>query len=91
MIFTIKSHPFQITEEVEKLKALKLEMGEAPSAGGKLILKTAKGTRDYEPHMMAVREKVLDKVSNRLLQGVPSDLVWLILCISLSAQFCQGR
>lgn len=57
-----KADKSKITEEVEKLKALKLEMGEAPSAGGKLILKTAKGTRDYEPHMMAVREKVLDKV-----------------------------
>jgi hypothetical protein len=36
---------FQITEQVEKLKALKLELGEdAASPGGKLILKTAKGT-----------------------------------------------
>ena len=26
--------------------------------GGKLILKTAKGTRDYQPAQMAVREKV---------------------------------
>ena len=58
--------PFQINEEVEKLKALKLEMGEGPSSGGKLILKSAKGTRDYEPHMMAVREKVLEKVSDHL-------------------------
>ena len=62
----IKLNPFQISEEVEKLKALKLEMGETPSAGGKLILKSAKGTRDYEPHMMAVREKVLDKVGNKI-------------------------
>ena len=38
-------------EEVEKLKALKLELGDDPSAsaGGKLTLKTAKGTRDYQP------------------------------------------
>ena len=48
------------------MKALKLEMGDAPSAGGKLILKTAKGARDYQPHMMAVREKVLEKVCNHL-------------------------
>jgi len=57
-----KADKSKITEEVEKLKALKLEMGDAPSAGGKLILKTAKGARDYQPHMMAVREKVLEKV-----------------------------
>jgi len=57
-----KADKAKINEEVEKLKALKLEMGEGPSSGGKLILKSAKGTRDYEPHMMAVREKVLEKV-----------------------------
>lgn len=57
-----------------KLKELKLKFGEAPAApppaksgnqgegggGGKLILKTAKGTRDYQPAQMAVREKVKD-------------------------------
>ena len=51
-----------------KLKELKLELGDvAPppptpkggGGGGKLILKTAKGTRDYQPAQMAVREKVL--------------------------------
>merc|ERR1712186_147455 len=57
-----KADKAKINEEVEKLKALKLEMGDATSTGGKLILKTAKGTRDYQPHMMAVREKVLEKV-----------------------------
>ena len=50
-----------------KLKELKLELGDmAPppptpkggGGGGKLILKTAKGTRDYQPAQMAVREKV---------------------------------
>jgi len=30
--------------------------------GGKLILKTAKGTRDYQPAQMAVREKVFDMI-----------------------------
>ena len=35
---------------------------EGASPGGKLILKTAKGTRDFQPDQMAVREKVLDKV-----------------------------
>merc|ERR1719219_1024551 len=52
-----------IDQEVAKLKALKLELGEdANTGGGKLILKTAKGVRDYEPRQMAVREKVLAKI-----------------------------
>merc|ERR1711936_87678 len=49
-----------------KLKALKLQLqpgGEA-QAGGKLILKTAKGTRDYQPAQMAVREKVFTRIVN---------------------------
>jgi len=59
----------KITDEVEKLKALKLEAGGDPAApagsgggGGKLVLKTPKGTRDFQPQQMAVREKVLDVV-----------------------------
>ena len=32
--------------------------GGGGGGGGKLILKTAKGTRDYQPAQMAVREKV---------------------------------
>lgn len=47
---------------MEKLKALKLELGDEPASGGKLLLKTPKGTRDYEPNQMAIREKVLSKV-----------------------------
>ena len=35
---------------------------EGASPGGKLILKTAKGTRDFQPEQMAVRESVLNKV-----------------------------
>jgi len=31
-------------------------------AGRKLILKTTKGTRDYQPSQMAVREKVLSRM-----------------------------
>ena len=48
---------------MEKLKALKLENGTdvAPNSG-KFVLKTAKGTRDYDPDQMAIREKVLDAV-----------------------------
>lgn len=61
----------QIDEEVAKLKALKLQAaGEdgavqpaaPPAQAGKLILKTAKGTRDYQPGQMAVREKVFHKI-----------------------------
>jgi hypothetical protein len=55
---------FQINEEVDKLKALKLDLGDEPAPSGKLVLKTAKGARDYQPNMMAVREKVLEKVIN---------------------------
>ncbi len=54
-----------IMAEVEILKALKLEAGgqEQPQqGGGKLILKTAKGTRDFQPEQMAVRERVLNSV-----------------------------
>jgi len=54
-----------IDEAVEKLKALKLLLNPPnPSQpqGGKLILKTAKGTRDYQPPQMAVREKVFNKI-----------------------------
>ena len=48
---------------MEKLKALKLENGpDAASGSGKFVLKTAKGTRDYDPDQMAIREKVLDAV-----------------------------
>jgi histidyl-tRNA synthetase len=62
----------QIDEEVKKLKALKLELGgetgpaskgpQGGGGGGKLILKTAKGTRDYNPSQMAVREKVFNRI-----------------------------
>lgn len=53
---------FQITEEVNKLLALKLELGDDASSGGKLILKTPKGTKDYQPDQMAVRQNVMSKV-----------------------------
>ena len=55
---------FQIGDEVEKLKALKLELGSDDNAvsQGKVILKTPKGTRDFQPDQMAVRENVLNKI-----------------------------
>lgn len=54
----------EIDEAVVKLKALKLQLqpGCEAQAGGKLILKTAKGTRDYQPAQMAVREKVFTRI-----------------------------
>jgi len=52
----------QINDEVQKLLALKAELGEDGGKAGKLTLKTAKGTRDYQPEQMAVRENVLNKV-----------------------------
>merc|ERR1711963_319203 len=58
-----KAEKVTIEQEVEKLKALKLELGDEPaSSGGKMILKTAKGTRDFQPDQMAIREKVLEKI-----------------------------
>jgi len=60
-----KADKEKINEEVEKLKALKLEMGGDSSANappGKFVLKTAKGTRDFQPEQMAVRERVLEVV-----------------------------
>ena len=55
-----------IDEAVDKLKALKLQLspGADQQSGGKLILKTAKGTRDYQPNQMAVREKVFTRIIN---------------------------
>ena len=38
--------------------------------GGKLILKTAKGTRDYQPAQMAVREKV---AFNFIISCLPTE------------------
>merc|ERR1711963_1112996 len=60
-----KAEKVTIEQEVEKLKALKLELGDEPaSSGGKMILKTAKGTRDFQPDQMAIREKVLELVKS---------------------------
>ena len=55
----------QISDEVEKLKALKLELGdEQPNRDGNIVLKTAKGARDFQPEQMAIRERVLNKIIN---------------------------
>ncbi|XP_056667387.1 histidine--tRNA ligase, cytoplasmic isoform X2 [Monodelphis domestica] len=50
-----------IEEEVAKLLKLKAQLG--PDEGKqKFVLKTPKGTRDYNPRQMAVREKVFDVI-----------------------------
>ena len=54
----------QIGDEVEKLKALKLELGDDNAGSGKITLKSAKGTRDFHPDQMAVREKVINRIVN---------------------------
>lgn len=54
---------FQIKAEVDKLLALKAKLQEdAPAAPHKFTLKTPKGTRDYNPQQMALRQNVLDKI-----------------------------
>ena len=55
---------FQIGDEVEKLKALKLELGDDNAGSGKITLKSAKGTRDFHPDQMAVRERVINRIVN---------------------------
>ncbi|CRK90541.1 CLUMA_CG004245, isoform A, partial [Clunio marinus] len=53
----------KIDEEVAKLLALKAKLTEnEPSAPQKFSLKTPKGTRDYNPQQMALRQSVLDKI-----------------------------
>jgi histidyl-tRNA synthetase len=53
----------QIDEEVAKLLALKATLAEnEPSAPQKFSLKTPKGTRDYNPQQMTLRQSVLDKI-----------------------------
>lgn len=52
---------FQIKEEVAKLLALKAQLSnDAPPQ--KFVLKTPKGTRDYNPQQMAIRNSVLQKI-----------------------------
>ncbi|XP_041462823.1 histidine--tRNA ligase, cytoplasmic-like [Lytechinus variegatus] len=46
----------RIKEEVNKLLDLKAQLGDGPTQ--KYVLKTAKGTRDYTPRQMAIREGV---------------------------------
>lgn len=54
----------QIKEEVDKLLALKAKSQDESStpAQQKFTLKTPKGTRDFNPHQMTLRQKVLEKI-----------------------------
>lgn len=53
----------RINEEVAKLLALKAQLGgDENAAPQKFTLKTPKGTRDYSPQQMALRQDVLDKI-----------------------------
>uniref|UniRef100_A0AAX7SHR1 histidine--tRNA ligase n=1 Tax=Astatotilapia calliptera TaxID=8154 RepID=A0AAX7SHR1_ASTCA len=50
----------QIDEEVAKLLALKAQLGDDGKT--QFVLKTPKGTRDYNPKQMAIREKVFNTI-----------------------------
>ncbi|XP_030622111.1 histidine--tRNA ligase isoform X1 [Chanos chanos] len=51
----------QIDEEVAKLLELKAQLG-GDEGKHQFVLKTAKGTRDYNPKQMAIREKVFNTI-----------------------------
>uniref|UniRef100_A0A1A9WVB4 histidine--tRNA ligase n=1 Tax=Glossina brevipalpis TaxID=37001 RepID=A0A1A9WVB4_9MUSC len=52
----------KIDEEVSRLLLLKSKLGDEVSQMQKFILKTPKGTRDYAPRQMMLRQTVLDKI-----------------------------
>ncbi|XP_059061954.1 histidine--tRNA ligase, cytoplasmic-like isoform X1 [Achroia grisella] len=52
----------QIQEEVKKLLALKKQLTVEDVVPQKFTLKTPKGTRDYNPQQMAIRNNVLQKI-----------------------------
>lgn len=56
----------KITEEVKKLLALKAQLGsdKDDKVGGKFVLKTAKGTRDFAPRQMVIRQQAFDKITS---------------------------
>ncbi|XP_078601090.1 histidine--tRNA ligase, cytoplasmic-like isoform X2 [Branchiostoma floridae x Branchiostoma japonicum] len=57
-----KADPEKISEEVQKLLSLKEQLGDARPQ--KFQLKTPKGTRDYNPRQMAIREGVFKTIIN---------------------------
>ncbi|XP_049864902.1 histidine--tRNA ligase, cytoplasmic isoform X2 [Pectinophora gossypiella] len=52
----------KIQEEVAKLLALKAQLSPEDAAPQKFTLKTPKGTRDYNPQQMTIRNNVLQKI-----------------------------
>uniref|UniRef100_A0AAQ4P4L3 histidine--tRNA ligase n=1 Tax=Gasterosteus aculeatus aculeatus TaxID=481459 RepID=A0AAQ4P4L3_GASAC len=59
--FLILMCVLQIDEEVAKLLALKAQIG-GDNVKHQFVLKTAKGTRDYNPKQMAIRERVFSTI-----------------------------
>ncbi|KAG6448711.1 hypothetical protein O3G_MSEX005706 [Manduca sexta] len=57
-----KSIDNQIQEEVSKLLALKAQLNTEDAGPQKFTLKTPKGTRDYNPQQMSIRNDVLQKI-----------------------------
>jgi len=57
-----KANKEKIDEEVAKLLALKARLGDDTASPQKFTLKTPKGTRDYAPQQMTLRQNVLDKI-----------------------------
>lgn len=65
IFFFVFSDFQQIKEEVATLLAMKAQLqDESPAAPQKFTLKTPKGTRDYSPQQMALRQSVLNKIVN---------------------------
>ncbi|XP_071452483.1 histidine--tRNA ligase, cytoplasmic isoform X2 [Hetaerina americana] len=56
-----KADADKISEEVSKLLDLKAQLGD-DGPPQKFTLKTPKGTRDYSPQQMVIRNRVLDKI-----------------------------
>uniref|UniRef100_UPI003AAA79C1 histidine--tRNA ligase isoform X3 n=1 Tax=Centroberyx gerrardi TaxID=166262 RepID=UPI003AAA79C1 len=56
-----KASKDQIDEEVAKLLELKAQLG-GDDGKHQFVLKTAKGTRDYNPKQMAIRERVFNTI-----------------------------
>nr|XP_061792992.1 histidine--tRNA ligase isoform X3 [Nerophis lumbriciformis] len=56
-----KASKEQIDKEVAKLLELKAQLG-GDDGKHQFVLKTAKGTRDYNPKQMAIREKVFNTI-----------------------------
>ncbi|XP_023934272.2 histidine--tRNA ligase, cytoplasmic isoform X1 [Bicyclus anynana] len=57
-----RNFDLEIQEEVSKLLALKAQLGSEDAAPSKFVLKTPKGTRDYNPQQMTIRNNVLQKI-----------------------------